>query len=258
MNNYCLITGAASGIGYEFAKIYIQKSFNLVLIDLNLEKLKDIKNEFESSFKNKVVIMQKDLCLQNIANEIYDELKKEKIEIEVLINNAGFGSYGSFMEVSWEKQLNLIQLTVITTSHLIRLFLKDMLERNSGQILTVSSISAFMPGPIMAVYFSSKTYLLSFCQAIANEVSHTNIKISVLCPGMTQTNFQKTNGNNKPKFTMLRATAKHVAEYGVKSLEKGKVVAIPKFYNRVITSLPRVLSLSLTTKLSRKVNGNNR
>lgn len=258
MNKYCLITGAASGIGFEFAKIFIQNSYNLVLVDINIDSLNKIKEDFLNEYERDIVLMNKNLCQTNIAEEIYNELREQKIEVEVLVNNAGFGIYGSFNKVDWQKQLDLIQLTVITNTHLIKLFLADMLDRNSGKILNVSSISAFMPGPLMAAYFASKTYLLSLSQAVANEISDTNVNMTVLCPGMTATNFQKTNGNDEPGFTLFRSTPAQVAQIGYQALMKGKAVVVPRFYNKVITSLPRFMSLNLSTKLSRRVQENNR
>lgn len=258
MKKNCLITGAASGIGYEFAKIFIKHSYNLILVDLNKEKLKEIKQDFELKHKADILIMHKDLSLPDIAVNIYNELTILNIKIDVLVNNAGFGIYGFFSDISWDKQMDLIQLTVITNTHLIKLFLNDMLERNSGKILNVSSIAAFQPGPLMSIYYASKTYLLFLSRAIANELKGTNVTVTTLCPGMTKTMFQKTNGNENPNFGLFCASAYSVAKYGFQAMEKGKIVAIPYFYNHVIANIHRLLPLNFATKISRAIQENNR
>lgn len=258
MKEFCLVTGASSGIGYEFAKILIAHSYNLVLIDLNIKKLREIKQRFENQFNNEVIIMHKDLSKQEIANEIYTELEKSNIKIEILINNAGFGVFGFFESLEWEKQFKLIQLSVITTTHLTKLFLKNMIKQNYGKILNVSSIAAFQPGPLMSIYYATKAYLLSFTRAIANELRDTNITVTVLCPGMTKTNFQYSTGNEQPSFGRLCCSAERVAKYGFDAMIKGKTVAIPCYYNRIIANIHRLLSFNQATNLSRFLQERNR
>ena len=256
MKKYCLITGAASGIGFEFAKIFTEHSYNLVLVDINFEELKKIKQNLELKHEVDIHIMNYDLSLPDIAVNIYNKIADLNIKIEVLINNAGFGIYGFFKDISWSKHMDLIQLTVVTNTQLIKLFLNDMLERNSGKILNVSSIAAFQPGPLMSTYYATKTYLLFLSQAIANELIGTNITVTALCPGMTKTMFQKTNGNENPNFGLFSASAHYVAKYGFQAMEKGKVVAIPCFYNRIIANIHRLLPLNLATKISRTIQEN--
>lgn len=258
MNKYCLITGAASGIGYEFAKLFLKDSHNLVLIDKNYEKLHEIKQDFNAHYQSDVVIMSFDLSQPDIAKIIYEEIIKLHIQIDVLINNAGFGIHGYFYSINWKNQFDLIQLTVVTNTHLTKLFLADMLERNSGKILNVSSIAAFQPGPLMSVYYATKSYLLSFSLAIADELKGTNVTVTALCPGMTKTSFQKTNGNENPKYGILCSSASNVAKIGYRALKKGKSVVIPCLYNRVIANIHRFVPLTIATKLSRALQEKNR
>jgi len=258
MKKYCLITGAASGIGYEFAKLFLSDSFNLVLIDKNYEKLKDIKQEFKASYSMDIIIMNFDLSHPNVANKIYNKIEELNIQLDVLINNAGFGIFGYFHDLNWQKQMELIQLTVITTTHLTKLFLADMVKRNSGKILNVSSIAAFQPGPLMSIYYATKSYLLSFGLAVSNELKGTNITVTTLCPGMTKTGFQKTTGNSNPKFGVLCTSAQRVAKSGYRALKKGKSLRIPRLYNRIIASIHRFVPITVATSMSRSLQGKNR
>ena len=258
MKKTCLITGAASGIGYEFAKIFHSHNYNLVLIDLNIERLIEIKKDFEIVTYSNTILLHKDLSKPNIAEEIYEELIALKISIDVLINNAGFGIHGFFHKTDWNHQKNLINLTVLTTTHLTKLFLKDMVQRNSGKILNVSSIASFQPGPLMSVYYASKAFLTSFSQAISNELKGTNVSVTLLCPGMTKTGFQKTTGNEKGKFGMLISSPQKVAEYGYKAMLKDKMVAIPCFYNRIIANIQRFITWKQAVRLSRFMQERNR
>lgn len=258
MNKYCLITGAASGIGYEFARLFLKDSFNLVLIDKNYKKLQEIEQEFKTAYQSNVVILNFDLTKQGIAQKIYSEVKAQNIQVDVLINNAGFGIYGYFGNINWQNQLDLIQLTIVTNTHLTKLFLADMLARNNGKILLVSSVAAFQPGPLMSVYYASKSYLLSFGLAIANELKGTNVKVTTMCPGMTKTNFQKTNGNVSSKYGILCASASSVAKIGFRALKKGKILVIPHFYNHIIANIHRLVPLVVAAKLSRSLQEKNR
>lgn len=258
MNSYCLITGAASGIGLEFAKLLINKKYNLILIDIDWEKLQEIKENFQLKFGQDVIIMKYDLSITGMAQEIYNKIRKLNVKVDVLINNAGFGVFGMFNDVNWDKHLCLIQITVVNSTHMTKLFLKDMVSRGLGRILNVSSIAAFQPGPLMSVYYASKAYLLSFGRAISNELKGTNVTVTTLCPGVTKTNFQKNNGNPSPSFGILCTSAEYVAAYGYRALRKGKPVAIPCFYNRIISNIHRFLSLEFATKLSRTIQEKNR
>lgn len=258
MKQFCLITGGASGIGLAFAELLAQKNYNLVLVDKNLNELEKIKQELEQTHKAQVLIFQFNLSTPGVAQTIYNLLEERQIKISILINNAGFGVFGYFHEIEWSRQQEMLRLSVETNTHLMQLFLKDMLSRNSGKILNVASLAAFQPGPLMAVYYASKAYILSLSRAISNEVKDSNVSVTTLCPGVTRTGFQATNGNPDPNYSALSASPKRVAEYGYKAMLKSKSVAIPCFYNRVIANLHRFLPFGTATKISRFIQEHNR
>lgn len=258
MKRFCLITGAASGIGYEFARAFAQNNYNLVLTDLNTQKLMKIKKDFAENYNCQVETIAIDLTSPDAAKRIYEITKNQGIRINVLVNNAGFGVFGSFHETDQQRQLDLLQLSVNTTTQLTHFYLKDMINRNSGKILNVSSIAAFQPGPFMAVYYASKAYLLHFGMALSNELKDSNITVTTLCPGVTRTNFQRSNGNPWPKFGTFSTTPEKVAVYGYNALMRGKPLAIPCFYNRVLAALHRFMPLRSATHLARLIQTTNR
>jgi len=255
---YCLITGGAGGIGFEFAKLFLQENYKIILVDISREKLEEAKLRLTKDCAAEVLTLKYNLCKRGVAWEIYKKLNEENIRVEVLVNNAGFGVFGEFHETDLRKQSDLIELSINTNTQLTHLFLKDMVERNHGKILNIASIAAFQPGPLMAVYYASKAYLVSFSRAIANELKNTNVTVTVLCPGMTRTGFQMANGNPNPKYGLLSTTAQKVANYGFQALMKGKAVAIPRFYNRIISNIHRFLPLETATRLSRFLQEKNR
>ena len=178
----------------------------------------------------------------------------------MLINNAGFGLFGSFAETDWERESAMLHVHIITTTHLTKLVLEKMIKRGSGQILNMSSLAAFQPGPLMSIYYASKSYMLSFSEAIANELKGTGITVTALCPGPTKTSFQETVSkntcNNKLKFNM--ACAKEVALYGYKAMLKGKSYAIPGGFNKFLAALPRFIPRNTATSIVRKIQAKNR
>lgn len=249
MEKYALITGAASGIGMELAKIFLQHDYHVVLVDVNAKQLLSVKQDFEMTYKKEVPVICCDLCQPDAAVTVYNKVREMNIQIEVLVNDAGFGIYGYFKDISWKAEQNLIQLSVLNTTCLVKIFLDDMISRNSGRILNVASISGFVPGPMMSIYYATKSYLVSFSMALANEFMETNIKVTVLCPGLTKTNFYKATGNVKPNYGLFYGSPEYVAKYGFDALEKGKTLAIPYFYNRLIINLLKIVPKNQATKI---------
>ena len=255
-----LITGASNGIGLELAKIHASKGDNLVLVARNISKLNQIKTELESQFKISVHIIGKDLSLPNAPQEVYDELKHKNIVIDYLINNAGFGDYGFFYETKWEKELQMINLNITALTHFTKLFLQDMVKRRSGKIMNVASTAAFQSGPTMAIYYASKAYVLSFSEAIDNEVSDKGVTVTTLCPGPTETGFLEAAALQDSKLFKGKkiAGAKEVAEYGHKAMMQGKTVAIQGFMNRVMANavrfIPRALAVKVVRGIQAKIN----
>jgi hypothetical protein len=255
-----LITGASNGIGLELAKIHASKGDNLVLVARNINKLNQIKTELESQFKISVHTIGKDLSLLNSAQEVYDELKHKNIAVNYLINNAGFGDYGFFTETNWEKELQMINLNITTLTHFTKLFLQDMVKQKSGKIMNVASTAAFLSGPTMAVYYATKAYVLSFSEAIDNEVSDKGVTVTTLCPGPTETGFLEAAALQDSKLFKGKkiAGAKEVAEYGHKAMMQGKTVAIQGFMNRVMANavrfIPRALAVKVVRGIQAKIN----
>ncbi|MFD2915842.1 SDR family NAD(P)-dependent oxidoreductase [Psychroserpens luteus] len=253
-----LVTGAASGLGFELALLLAKDGYHLILIDIDSKKLEEAKTNILKIHPIKIILLVKDLSLVNIAQEIYDEINNT--EIDIVINNAGFGMFGTFYDTDWERDLEMLHLHIITTTHLIKLILPDMVERGSGKILNLSSLAAFQPGPLMALYYASKAYLLSFSQAISNELKGTGVSVTVLCPGPTKTSFQGvvSEGCDDNKITFNMACPKDVAAYGYKAMHNRKVVAIPGLFNKFLSILPRMLTRNRTTKIVRKIQDKNR
>ncbi len=255
MKKTVLITGASGGIGFELAKIHASKGDNLILVARNISKLNELKQELEKRFGISVINLEKDLSRTGAASEVYLEIKKQKIEVDYLINNAGFGDYGLFHESNWQKQEEMINLNIIALTHLTRLFVNDMVTKRSGKIMNVASTAAFQPGPLMAVYYATKAYVLSFSEAIDNEVRDFGVTVTALCPGPTESGFQVAAklGESKLVKGKKMPTSKEVAEYGYKAMLKGKTVAIHGFKNALLANSVRFTPRSLIVKVVRKI-----
>lgn len=258
MSKTALVTGAASGLGYELSLLLAKDGYNLILIDVDASNLEISKTEILKSNTIEVTLIVKNLSEPSAAQDIFNQIKETPID--VLINNAGFGLFGKFADTEWEREMEMLQLHVITATHLVKLILTGMLEQNSGKILNVSSLAGFQPGPLMSIYYASKAYMLSFSQAISNELIGTGVTATVLCPGPTKTAFQEVvsgnTSNNKIAFNM--ACAKEVAIYGYKAMHKGKTVAVPGAFNKFLAGLPRILSRNGAAAIVRKLQEKNR
>jgi len=251
-----VITGASSGIGYEFAKILAQKQYQLVLVARNLDRLNDIKQELEAKFAINVILIPADLSLENVAEGIVKEIKYRQLNVEILVNNAGFGYGGYYTQQTWENEKDMIQVNIKSLSQLTKLILPLMLEKKKGRICNVASTAGFYPGPLMAVYYASKAYVVSYTQALANELKKTGVTVTCLCPGPTATNFQSVAGVEKSRLFKISkmATAKEVAEYGCQAMLSGKTVAIPGGMNKFLLFMSRFLSRKSITRFVRSIN----
>ena len=252
-----LITGASSGIGYELAKIHAEKGGNLVLVARNKTKLDELKVELEKQFNVSVYTIGKDLSIVDAALEVYKETSEKEIQIDYLINNAGFGDFGMFSETEWEKEYKMINLNITALTQFTKLYLKDMLKRKSGKIMNVASTAAFVPGPTMAVYCATKPYVLSFSEAVDNEVREFGVTVTALCPGATESGFMSAaSAENSSLFKGKKLpSSKEVAEYGYNAMLKGKPVAIHGFVNQALSFFVRLMPRKLVVAVSRKVIG---
>lgn len=244
-----LITGASSGIGKDMARILSHKGYELILVARSEEKLKALKK----GLKTKIEIIPLDLSKEEACFELYEKVKKENID--VLINNAGFGLFGKFTETSLEEELNMIDLNIKAVHILTKLFLKDFKERNSGSILNVASSAAFSPGPLLATYYATKAYVLRLTEAIYEELRRENseVYIGALCPGPVDTGF---NERANVKFSLKGLNSFEVAAYAIAEMEKKKLVIVPgkvmkatKIAQRLI---PDKILLKATYKIQKK------
>ncbi|MES2799403.1 MAG: SDR family oxidoreductase [Bacteroidota bacterium] len=250
-----LITGASGGIGYELAKIHAANKGDLVLVARSIDKLEEIKRSFEKEFGISVLVMEKDLSKENAALEVFQYTQEHNIQIDYLINNAGFGDYGPFSAANWDKQKMMIDLNIIALTQFTKLYLDEMIQRKSGKILNVASVASFLPGPLMSVYYATKAFVLHFSEAIANEVKEHGITVTALCPGPTESGFYAAASLEDSKLLDGKKipTSKQVAIYGYKAMLQGKVVAIHGFSNKAIATFIRFMPRGIVVKLARRV-----
>jgi hypothetical protein len=255
MNNTALITGASNGIGLELAKIHASKGGDLVLVARNKAKLDELKSELESQYKVTVYTIGKDLSAHNSAQEVYNETTKQNIQIDYLINNAGFGDFGMFVETDWNKELQMINLNITTLTQFTKLYIQDMVKRGSGKIMNVASTAAFQSGPTMAVYYATKAYVLSFSEAVDNEVRNKGVTVTTLCPGATESGFQEAAKMEESKLVKGRKlpSSEEVAKYGYEAMMKGKTVAIHGMMNWILANSVRFMPRALVVKITRKI-----
>ena len=226
MKKTALITGASSGIGKELAIIHAKTGGDLVLIARSEDKLTQLKSELEAKYAIKVTVIVKDLSTTNAAKEVYDMIKNTGLNINYLINNAGFGGIGKFNERDWEEDLAMIQLNIVALTALTNYFLPGFIEKNEGRILNISSTASLLPGPLQAVYYATKAYVTSFSNAIAEELHNTNVSVTNLMPGATETNFAKVSGMDKTVLFDKTTSASKVAADGYKGMLAGKLNTI--------------------------------
>lgn len=247
MNEAVLITGATGGLGEEFAKRYAKNGQNLVLVARNEEGLYKIKNELENQYDINVHVYKKDLSEENAALSIYDYVLEKHLFINVLINNAGFGDYGKFINSDLNKQTDMVHVNVLSLMELCHLFIKLMQQKKEGTILSICSIAGFQPGPLMSVYYATKAFVLSFTEALAVEMKDTGLLISALCPGPTNTGFVgAAKLENSGLFKHIKnSTAKEVVNYNFNRMKKKKVIIIPGLLNKIMIFSSRILPRSV-------------
>jgi short-subunit dehydrogenase len=248
-----LITGASFGIGLELARIFAREGHNLVLVARSGDKLRQLASELERAHSTRSLILTSDLSDPGAAAYVFDQTVRAGIFVDYLVNNAGFGQYGSFAESDLEECLRQIQLNITTLTHLTRLYVVEMITHRSGRILNVASTAAFQPGPLMAVYFATKAYVLHFSEALANELEGTGVTVTCLCPGATATEFHKrAKATGMNLLRMGSMDAHTVAEDGYRALMAGKPVVISGFKNWLVAQSVRFSPRRLVTAIARK------
>lgn len=249
-----LITGASSGIGLELAHLFARDGYRLVLLARNRTTLRQLGDDLQSRYSITVRIAPKDLAHPATPAELYQELQEAGIVLDVLVNNAGFGGAGGFVSTDWNHEAEMMQVNMVSLTHLTKLFLPQIRARE-GKIMNVASTAAFQAGPFMAVYYASKAYVLSFSEALAEELSGTGVTVSCLCPGPVKTNFQRraylegTAMVNSPLLVDVR----EVARIGYEGMQRGKRLIIPGWKNRVGVEMLRISPRAVVTKVVRKL-----
>jgi hypothetical protein len=243
-----LITGASAGIGLELARIFAREGYGLILVARNQKRLEEIARELHPAEARVVAI---DLSLPDAPEQVH----RQAPNVDVLVNNAGFGVFGKFADKGLADELNMMQVNMTALVSLTRLYLPSMIAKRSGKIMNVASTAAFQPGPLMAIYYASKAFVLSFSEAIGNELEGTGVTITTLCPGPTATEFfERANLQNSGLVKGRKSMdARTVAEAGYRGLMAGKTVVIPGIVNKLMAQSIRFSPRSLVTKVVRRM-----
>lgn len=230
-----LITGASSGIGTEFARLAAADGYDLVLVARGQVQLERLAEELRERHRITVRVIAIDLSGPNAASNLYAELTLAGISVDVLVNNAGFAQYGLFWRNDMQTMLDMLQVNMVTLTHLCRLFMPAMIERGRGAVLNVASMAAFQPGPLMAAYYASKAYVLWLSEALVNECKDSGVSVTALCPGPTRTGFEQRAGLDLSRlFKWVPVSdARSVAAEGYRAMKRGKTLVIPGFMNRL-------------------------
>ena len=224
-----LVTGASSGIGKDIARVLAKRKYDIIAVARNEGALKEVKAELEQEYDIKVDIRSMDLIDRDGCRKLHEDVQTQYETIDILVNNAGFGTCGEFTKTDLDKELGMIDTNIVALHILTKLFLRDMVKENKGRILNVASIAGFMPGPLMATYYSTKAYVVRLTQSIRQELfmQKSKVKISCLCPGPVKTNFNKVAD---VKFNLLEADSGKVAKCAVKRMFKNRILIFPGFF----------------------------
>lgn len=250
MENWALVTGASTGIGRELAELFASKGFHLAVVARNKEQLDALAGELTARHKIIVKVFAHDLSRPGAALALFESLRE--IPISVLVNNAGFGSYGPFADSDLHVQTEMMQVNMVALVQLTHLFLQPMRSRNAGRILNVASTAAFQPGPMLSIYYATKAFVLSFSYALSDELNGTNVTVTALCPGLTRTQFQK-RAHLREGGPWRMMSAREVAAAGYRGLMKGQRVVIPGLFNKVGAFIARRVPYRMTSAIVRKI-----
>ncbi len=245
-----LITGASGGIGYELARVFSSEGYDLVLTARSESRLSGVADELQRLNGTTSTIIPADLSGPGAADELWARVMKASGAPAVLVNNAGFALFGSFATTDIQTELNMMQLNMVALTHLTKCFLSEALARRSGKILNVASTAAFQPGPLMAVYYATKAYVLSFSEALSEELSGTGVTVTALCPGPTASGFQRRAAMEDSRLVKDKkiADAAEVARTGYDGLMRGSTVVIPGFRNRAFVQAIRFTPRRVATR----------
>lgn len=250
-----VVTGASSGIGLEIATVLARHGHDLVLTARNADALEALAGKLEGKYGISAEVIPGDLARPEFPQELFDATISRKLDIEILINNAGFGLGGAFSDTDLDRELEMIQVNIAALTALQKLFLGPMLARRSGRIMNVASTAAFQPGPLMSVYYATKAYVLSFSEATAEELRDSGVTVTAFCPGPTATNFARAALMETSRLFSIShvARADEVSAFAYAAMMSGRRVAVPGFQNKLVQQANRIAPRRLVTMLSRIV-----
>jgi hypothetical protein len=253
-----LITGGSTGIGFELAKCFAAHGHDVVLVARHTDTLEAAAGRIEGKYGVKATTLVFDLSDPESPQKLFDSITGEAVQVDFLVNNAGFGLGGEFADTDIEKELDMIQVNVAAVVHLTKLFLPAMIRRKEGRIMNVGSTASFYPGPHSSIYYATKAFVLSFSEAIAEELRNTGVTVTALCPGPTHTEFSERAGTTTSRlFTQSAvATAEDVARFGYAAMMRGQRVAIPGMGNKLLIQGGRVAPRRLVSMIARKIQEN--
>ena len=254
---YAVITGASGGIGRELACEFARHGHDLVLVARSADKLEELAGTLSGSYGVDVRTFACDLSEEDAAERMYTFTRTEGLVVDNLVNNAGYGDQAAFIDSDWERQRGMAQVNIIALMQLTYLYGQDMRERGFGHILNLSSVAAFCAGPYMSVYYASKAFVLSFSEAVAEELRGTGVTVTALCPGPTSTGFeQAANMEGSKMFSMGRpATAADVAAHGYRAMQKGRPVAYDGAFTKAVNVAARIAPRAVTRTFAGRING---
>lgn len=251
MKKTIVITGASGGIGRELSEIYAKKGHDLFLISRDERKLERVKETLEEDYGIRVGYFPIDLAKPGSANIVFEEMQTRGLQVDLLINNAGFGLAGRFEENDHQREVDMINLNITTLMELSKMVLHQMKKRSSGHIVNIASVAAFLPGPYMAVYYATKAFVLSFTEALSEELKGSGVFVTAICPGPTISGFQKEAEMESLKVLRFSnvMTSEKVAQLAVKGIEKKKVIVVTGLMNKLIVQLPRISPRAFVRKV---------
>jgi hypothetical protein len=251
---YALVTGASSGLGVDFARELATRKCNLILVARRKERLQTIQQELSSQYGVDVHIFPLDLAAQDAPQHLYNKLKQEGRNVDILINNAGFGAYGPFLEIPWEREQNMLELDILSVVHMCKLFVQDMIAQRSGYMLQIASIGAYQPTPTYASYSAAKSFVLYFSIALNQELRNTGVSCTVLSPGITATEFLEVSGQQRTLYQrMMMMQSTDVARIGIRAMLKRKPEVVPGWLNSFSAILTRLFPRSFTAVVAEQM-----
>jgi hypothetical protein len=251
-----LVTGASVGIGRDLAELFARAGHDLVLVARNRGQLEDLAAKLRREHGVEAHVMSKDLSMPGAGQEIFDQVEAAGLSVEFLVNNAGFGTNGPFIDADVTAQLAMIQVNIAALTHLTRLFLPEMLKRRSGRIMNLASVASFVPGPWMAVYYATKAYVLSFSEALATELRGTGVTVTVVCPGPTATEFGSRAGFTTTKLMTNSMNSMRVAQIGYAAMMRGRRAVVTGWTNKILAFLPRFTPRFFAAAVTSRMNRN--